>query len=203
KLNTVFREFTRLDEGAREAEGLGLGLSIVDRIARVLRLEIRIFSSPGKGTRFSVILPVAAVQARREIEARAPARATASLAGLHVLCIDNDARILEGMRLLLEGWGCNVDTASGSKDLETAKIHRPDIVLADYHLDGETGLELVVRLRAIHGDTLPAVLVTADRSNEVRTTAGGLEIAVINKPLKPAVLRSMMARVRPLAPAAE
>ncbi|MER9474463.1 PAS-domain containing protein, partial [Mesorhizobium sp. M0520] len=105
ELNTVFREFTRLDEGAREAEGLGLGLSIVDRIARVLRLEIRIFSNPGKGTRFSVLLPVVAVQApRREAEAKPPARAAASLAGLHVLCIDNDARILDGMRLLLEGW---------------------------------------------------------------------------------------------------
>ncbi|OWK22237.1 hypothetical protein AJ88_16160 [Mesorhizobium amorphae CCBAU 01583] len=114
KLNTVFHEFTRLDEGAREAEGLGLGLSIVDRIARVLRLEIRIFSNPGKGTRFSVILPVVAAEApRREVEAKTPVRATNSLAGLRVLCIDNDARILDGMRLLLEGWGCSVDTVTG------------------------------------------------------------------------------------------
>ncbi|MBZ9701237.1 MULTISPECIES: PAS domain-containing hybrid sensor histidine kinase/response regulator [unclassified Mesorhizobium] len=203
KLNTVFREFTRLDEGAREAEGLGLGLSIVDRIARVLRLEIRIFSDPGKGTRFSVILPVAAVQEpKREVETRAPARAAASLAGLSVLCIDNDARILEGMRLLLEGWGCAVETVSGTTNRDIA-IRRPDIVLADYHLDGETGLDAIVGLRAIHGDDLPAVLVTADRSNEVRTAAAGLDVPVINKPLKPAVLRSMMARVRPLAPAAE
>ncbi|MBZ9956992.1 MULTISPECIES: PAS domain-containing hybrid sensor histidine kinase/response regulator [unclassified Mesorhizobium] len=203
KLNTVFREFTRLDEGAREAEGLGLGLSIVDRIARVLRLEIRIFSNPGKGTRFSVILPVAAVQEpKREVETRAPARAAASLAGLSVLCIDNDARILEGMRLLLEGWGCAVETVSGTTNRDIA-IRRPDIVLADYHLDGETGLDAIVGLRAIHGDDLPAVLVTADRSNEVRTAAAGLDVPVINKPLKPAVLRSMMARVRPLAPAAE
>lgn len=204
KLNTVFREFTRLEEGVREAEGLGLGLSIVDRIARVLRLEIRIFSNPGKGTRFSVILPVAQVrETRREIETRPAARATASLSGLRVLCIDNDARILDGMRLLLEGWGCAVDTISGSRDLESTTIRRPDIVLADYHLDGETGLDIIVRLRAIHGDDLAAVLVTADRSREVRAAAGGLEIPVINKPLKPAVLRSMMARVRPLASAAE
>ena len=187
-----------------DRDGLGLGLSIVDRIARVLRLEIRIFSNPGKGTRFSVILPVAAVQEpRREVETKAPARAAASLAGLHVLCIDNDARILEGMRLLLEGWGCKVDTVSGSRDLEKAAIHRPDIVLADYHLDGETGLDIIARLRATHGNDLAAVLVTADRSNEVRAAAAGLDIAVINKPLKPAVLRSMMARVRPLASAAE
>ena len=204
KLNTVFREFTRLDEGAREAEGLGLGLSIVDRIARVLRLEIRIFSNLGKGTRFSVLLPVVAVQAlQREIESKAPARSTASLTGLHVLCIDNDARILDGMRLLLEGWGCSVDTVSGSKDFEASEIRRPDIVLADYHLDGETGLGVIRKLRTVYGDGMPAVLVTADRSNEVRTAAERLDVPVINKPLKPAVLRSMMARVRPLASAAE
>ncbi|MET3578273.1 Na+/proline symporter/CheY-like chemotaxis protein [Mesorhizobium robiniae] len=204
KLNTVFREFTRLDEGAREAEGLGLGLSIVDRIARVLRLEIRIFSNPGKGTRFSVILPVAAAQEpRREVAAKAPVRTAASLAGLRVLCIDNDARILDGMRLLLEGWGCSVETFSGSEDLEGSVMRRPDIVLADYHLDGETGLEVIAKLRAIHGQDMPAVLVTADRSSEVRASAGRLDVPVMNKPLKPAVLRSMMARVRPLASAAE
>jgi Na+/proline symporter/signal transduction histidine kinase len=204
KLNTVFREFTRLDEGAREAEGLGLGLSIVDRIARVLRLEIRIFSNPGKGTRFSVILPVAAAQEpRREVAAKAPVRTVASLAGLRVLCIDNDARILDGMRLLLEGWGCSVETFSGWKTIEGSGMRRPDIVLADYHLDGETGLEVIAKMRAIHGQDMPAVLVTADRSSEVRANAGRLDVLVMNKPLKPAVLRSMMARVRPLASAAE
>jgi signal transduction histidine kinase len=204
KLNTVFREFTRLDEGAREAEGLGLGLSIVDRIARVLRLELRIFSNPGKGSSFSVLLPVAAVrERRREVEAKAPVRATASLVGLKVLCIDNDARILDGMRLLLEGWGCTVHTLSGAEDHEGLGRHRPDIVLADYHLDDKTGLEVIASLRAIHGEDLPSVLVTADRSSEVRAAAGRLDVPVINKPLKPAVLRSMMARVRPLASAAE
>ena len=112
KLNTVFREFTRLDDGVREAQGLGLGLSIVDRIARVLRLELHIDSGRGKGTRFSVILPVstAAEPAYWPRPSRG-CRLRRRLGGLSVLCIDNDPRILEGMRLLLEGWGCQVETA--------------------------------------------------------------------------------------------
>ena len=107
------------------------------------------------------------------------------------------------MRLLLEGWGCSVDTASGSGDLLRPGARRPDIVLADYHLDGATGLDAIRTLRVAYGQDLACVLVTADRSNEVRAAASELDVPVINKPLKPAVLRSMMARVRPLASAAE
>lgn len=204
KLNTVFREFTRLDEGAREAEGLGLGLSIVDRIARVLQLEIRIFSNEGKGTRFSVILPIAAdVQPAPLVTDAPPVRSIMSLADLNVLCIDNDIRILEGMRLLLEGWGCNVAAFSGWQAFKAGQAGTPppDVILADYHLDGENGLDVIEKLRKLYGIEIPAMLVTADRSSEVRSAADALDIAVINKPLKPAVLRTMMARARPMATA--
>jgi CheY-like chemotaxis protein len=206
KLDAVFGEFTRLAEGARVAEGLGLGLSIVDRIARVLRLEIRIFSVAGKGTRFSVLTPPAQVHAAgRETNSPLPSRPGASLNGLRVLCIDNDTRILDGMRLLLEGWGCKVAIFSGWHAFEVAKntISAPALILADYHLDDEDGLGVIARLREIYGQATPAILVTADRSNEVRTAAAEQDVVVVNKPLKPAVLRSLMARIRPLAPAAE
>ena len=205
KLNTVFREFTRLDEGAREAQGLGLGLSIVDRIARVLRLQIQIGSDKGRGTRFSVVLPVAAASEKIVQDAAPrPGPAAAALDGMTVLCIDNDPRILDGMRLLLEGWGCTVRTASGSSVLAgAARGGPPDIVLADYHLDGEDGLSVIERLRAAYRTELPAVLVTADRSTEVRRAAEALDVSVINKPVKPAPLRSMITRARRMATAAE
>ena len=153
KLNSVFREFTRLEAGAREAQGLGLGLSIVDRIARVLRLELQIDSGRGKGTRFSVILPVTEEQEPASAERGSPAASGRPplLTGMTVLCIDNDARILEGMRLLLEGWGCNVVTHSGSQSIERSDAIRPDIILADYHLDGENGLDLIRKLRGRYG----------------------------------------------------
>jgi Na+/proline symporter/signal transduction histidine kinase/ActR/RegA family two-component response regulator len=206
KLNTVFHEFTRLDEGAREAQGLGLGLSIVDRIARVLRLEIRIGSRKGKGTRFSVIMPVTeASEPAIQLESPAPVPATVALNGLSVLCIDNDPRILEGMRLLLGGWGCEVRTVLGSRefDLSGTVGLQPDIILADYHLDGENGLDVIRKLRTAYRTDIPAILLTADRSNEVRAAADAIDVTVINKPVKPAALRSMITRFRRMATAAE
>ena len=198
----MFREFTRLEEGAREAQGLGLGLSIVDRIARVLRLELQVDSGRGKGSRFSVLLPISAAEEPVVAEkARPQLHPGAALAGMSVVCLDNDARILEGMRLLLEGWGCVVATHAGSKSAERARM-APDIILADYHLDGENGLDAIRRLRSLYGAGTPAVLITADRSNEVRQAAEQIDVPVINKPLKPAVLRSMMTRVRRMTPAA-
>ncbi|MCR4267168.1 PAS domain-containing hybrid sensor histidine kinase/response regulator [Nitratireductor sp. ZSWI3] len=204
QLNTVFREFTRLDEGMRQAQGLGLGLSIVDRIARVLRLEIRLFSERGRGTRFSVLMPISEAPAART---RAPAKAAgatrAMLDGLRVLCIDNDARILDGMQHLLEGWGCSVRTAEGSETLPGRDAAAPDVILADYHLNGENGLDLIAVLRSRYGNDTPAVLITADRSSEVRTAADDLNVLVLNKPLKPAALRSVLTRCRQMAMAAE
>lgn len=203
KMDMVFREFTRLDEGAREAQGLGLGLSIVDRIARVLRLEIQIESDRGKGTRFSVLLPISTEEPQALQEAKPAIHPSASLDGLSVFCIDNDERILDGMRLLLEGWGCSVTTFTGWTSFERSLPGSPDIVLADYHLDGENGLDVIARLRSVYGLSLPAVLVTADRSSEVRSAADAIGVAVINKPVKPAVLRSAITRMRRMAQAAE
>ena len=145
KLNTVFREFTRLDEGAREAQGLGLGLSIVDRIARVLRLEIQIDSDKGKGTRFSVILPVRRRRSRRRIAA--PRRRAAPAAAL-----DGHDRAVHRQRRRASWKACGCCSKAGAAPSTRHGLERastgpragvpPDIVLADYHLDGETGLDV-------------------------------------------------------------
>jgi Na+/proline symporter/CheY-like chemotaxis protein len=195
KLNTVFREFIRLDDGAREASGLGLGLSIVDRIARVLRLELRL-GSRGGGTVFSVLLP-----ATRENATPLPVRTTVArparfaAGGMVVWSIDNDPRILEGMRTLLEGWGCEVVTLAGSRELaeRQKEVRRPDLIFVDYHLDGETGFDVVARIRERYGD-VPGALLTADRSDEVRAMAHQFDMPVVGKPVKPAALRSLLAR---------
>ncbi len=117
-LTGIFDEFARLEEGALEAEGLGLGLSIVDRIARVLGASIAVQSEPGHGTLFTVRLRVSKASEADETLARPkPTRLASDLRGLTILAIDNEADILDGMEMLLSGWGCEVLRATGSADI--------------------------------------------------------------------------------------
>ncbi|MCW7543030.1 hybrid sensor histidine kinase/response regulator [Aurantimonas litoralis] len=207
KLEAIYHEFVRLDEGSRTARGLGLGLSIVDRIARVLDHPIEATSEHGRGTRFRVTLPVADVTPVTAPQtALLPARAGLALAGTRVLCIDNEVAIREGMRVLLAGWGCEVE-AYGSASEAIPDLGRrgivPDIALVDYHLDEGTGLDAVTALRRVFGPDLPVILVTADRSPDLREQAAGMEVDILTKPLKPASLRAAMGRKHGRREAAE
>lgn len=206
KQKAVFREFQRLDQGARAARGLGLGLSIVERIARVLDHPITLKSEPGKGSLFAVELPAAAPLPALKARAEEAPRAVAPLGGLVVLCIDNEPAILEGMQTLLSGWGCEVHGAPGPREaleLLGARRRKPDIIIADYHLDDGDGLEAVTALRWKLGQDIPAVLLTADRSPAVRDAAAAKDMHVLNKPLKPAALRAILAQRRARLTAAE
>ncbi|MBD8877803.1 PAS domain-containing hybrid sensor histidine kinase/response regulator [Roseibium polysiphoniae] len=205
KQKLIFEEFQRLDDGMRVAKGLGLGLSIVDRISHVLDHPVQLVSAPGSGSCFRVELPQAAPVPLEVAAPKAPV-AAGQLDGLCVLAIDNEPDILNGMRHLLENWHCDVITARD--DLEAAQYlaeanKTPDIVVIDYHLDEGTGIEAVVRLRWKFGADLPAILVTADRSRAVRAEAAAKSIDMFNKPVKPAALRAHLARCRAGLTAAE
>lgn len=194
----VFQEFQRLDQGARVARGLGLGLSIVERIARVLEHPIALRSQPGIGSVFTLELPLASAIPAAEASPQRPSGPGASLNGLTILVIDNEPAIIEGMKLLLTGWGCTVITAGDAeaalKAVQQAGV-TPDIALVDYHLDGGLGIDAVMTLRWKLGK-LPAALITADRSQNVRDAAHAAEMVILNKPLKPAALRAMLAQWR-------
>lgn len=205
KQKTVFREFQRLDQGAKVARGLGLGLSIVQRIARALDHGLTLDSAPGRGTRFSVLVPRAAPLPAMATGA-APRQAPAGqLAGMRLLVIDNEPAILDGMKRLLEGWGCQVRTAPS---LEEALPHvggkgEADVLIADYHLDHGNGLTAISALRARARTPMPAILLTADRTPHVREAANALDVYLLNKPLKPAALRALLAQWRATRLAAE
>ncbi|WP_350332840.1 PAS domain-containing hybrid sensor histidine kinase/response regulator [Coralliovum pocilloporae] len=195
--NMVFQEFQRLDQGARIAPGLGLGLSIVDRITRVLDVPVTLSSIAGKGTVFSFDLKtIGPAVPLRTVQTQAkPKRARSRFDGLVVLCIDNEADILDGMQALLEGWGCEVYTASSYHEAVdvVGRLHTPpNIMLVDYHLDSGSGPDAVVKLRWKFDMAFPAILITADRSNEVKQEAAQKDMPVLNKPIKPAALRAIL-----------
>lgn len=187
----VFGEFERLP-GAAATQGLGLGLSIAQRISQLLGHTIELDSVPGKGSVFRIRVALGEEQQ----EARVKPAADPRLSGLAVLCVDNEAVILAGMRSLLEQWGCEVVVAS---DLREALSHwqrdtPPDLVLADYHLNEETGLDVLEALRYYWHKPLPAVVISADNSDEVRDQVQQAGCLFLAKPVQPAALRTLMRR---------
>ncbi len=206
KRRAVFKEFHRLDQGARVARGVGLGLSIVERIGRVLDCKISLESQLGRGSRFSVEVPQAAA-ADCEIVARASARREVGrLDGITVLCIDNDRPILDGMETLLCGWGCRVLKAASltaAIAAVAASDNEPDGLLVDYHLDRDSGIAAIAELRRRLQRHVPAVLITADRSLQVREQARAEGAFFLNKPIKPASLRALVTQWQSQRVAAE
>jgi signal transduction histidine kinase len=189
----IFAEFSRLEHGARMAQGLGLGLSIVGRLVAALGLALELDSVEGKGSRFSLYLPLTR-QARLSGEPKPAGTEPASnIANLRVLCVDNERAILDAMLGLLSGWGCDVRLARSLKEIDKEQLlvgWLPDLVLMDYHLDQTSGLDAIEWLRQNVGGHLPAALVTADRSPAVRALAEDRGVAVVTKPVKPAALRA-------------
>jgi Na+/proline symporter/CheY-like chemotaxis protein/two-component sensor histidine kinase len=205
KQKSVFAEFQRLDAVGAEP-GLGLGLSIVERMARVLGHPIVLRSAPGKGSVFAVTAPLAAPPPQVSRQNAPPAAATrqSPLINMTVVAIDNDAQIAEGMRALLSAWGCAAIVAASQREAlaELARQKRsPDAILADYHLDEGDGVDAIVALRWKFGAAIPAALITADRSDDMRARAQEKDLMVLNKPLKPATLRAVLAQWRATAAA--
>ncbi|WP_136659844.1 PAS domain-containing hybrid sensor histidine kinase/response regulator [Nitratireductor sp. XY-223] len=196
----IFREFTRLDDGAKTASGLGLGLSIVDRIARVLEHHVHLASDPGRGTDFRVEIPIETNirKVQTAADGRAQALAPASLDGLSVICIDNEPKIVEGLRLLLEGWNCRVKTAGSLSEIGPLLAQEslpPDAIVADFHLDDGNGIQAITRIREHWNVDIAAVLATADRTLDVRNRAEERSISIFNKPLRPAALRAFLNQI--------
>ncbi|MET3926749.1 PAS-domain containing protein [Devosia sp. 2618] len=189
----LFAEFSRLERGARMAQGLGLGLSIVQRLVAALGLTLELDSHEGHGSRFSVFLPATrTIRPAPDATAVAPEVNFGTL-GLKILCVDNERAIIEAMEGLLRHWGCDVRSALSLKQIDRERLLEgwyPDLVLMDYHLDQTSGLDAIEWLRHNVGGHLPAALVTADRSPAVRALAEERGIAVVNKPVKPAALRA-------------
>ncbi|MDH0894314.1 MULTISPECIES: PAS domain-containing hybrid sensor histidine kinase/response regulator [unclassified Pseudomonas] len=201
KRKVIFEEFKRLDSHQTRAEkGLGLGLAIADGLCRVLEHHLEVRSWPGKGSVFSVRVPLVRGPASAVAQpgAETPAQA---LGGAQVLCIDNEDSILAGMHSLLSRWGCQVWTARNRLECEHLldESVRPQLALVDYHLDeGDTGTELMAWLRARMGQPLPGVVISADARPELVAAVHAAGLDYLAKPVKPAALRALISRHLPL-----
>ncbi len=200
----IFNEFQRLDAGRKEAPGLGLGLSIVERISKVLDHSVSLKSREGVGSCFTVAIPLAKNRSNvKKVSKKISRNIAADLSGTTVLCIDNDDNILDGMDRLLTGWNCLVLKAATLQQAQSSiKNRQIDIIVADYHLDDSNGIDVVRQLRSSFGRQFPALLITADRSERVRDAAAEIDMPVLNKPVKPAALRAALAQKRVNIPTA-
>jgi len=182
----VFEEFYQVDNpGHDRSRGLGLGLAITKRLVELLDLKLSMSSAVGVGTAFTLSLECA--PARAEI---APPRSPdVTLDRVRALVIDDQTEIREGMRLLLEDLGCDVDLAEGAAEgLQLAKRARPDVVLCDFRLRGEQdGLTTIMQLRALYPD-LPAAVITGDSAPERLRDAHAAGVRLLHKPVRPATL---------------
>lgn len=194
----IFREFYQLNNPERDrTKGLGLGLAIVERLASLLRYRIELQSAPGRGSCFTLFLPLG----DRGMAAAAASEAVAlerhDVAGLRVLVIDDEVAVRKGMRALLQGWSCEALLADCADDaLAVLNGDAPDVIIADYRLrNGKTGVDAIERVRARFGASIPALIVTGDTAPARLREAQASGHALLHKPVLPGKLRAYLRRV--------
>lgn len=198
RLQAIFLEFNQLDVGrAADRKGVGLGLAIVERIARILGYHIEVRSWPGRGSVFSIDVPIGEAMPLPVHQAAPQPGAGNPLPGRRLLVLDNEVSILESMGALLGQWGCEVVAATDQAGALLALQGRaPELILADFHLDhGVVGCEVVRHLREHFGTAIPAVIITADRSDQCRRSLNKLGAPLLNKPVKPGKLRAVLSQL--------
>lgn len=185
----IFDEFTRLPDGSVHGSGAGLGLAIVRRICEALDHRLLVRSAPGQGSTFAVI--VEGATAVRELPV--PRVAAVPLDGMRVLCVEDDRHVADALAELLRGWGAVPQVFYGGEEA-VACDGSWDAVLADYQLGpGLNGLEVLQRL----GQRASArILVTANHSDEISKAAVAAGVVLLQKPLSPIVLRTLLGHAR-------
>ena len=190
----VFEEFFRgrSAAGTESEGGLGLGLSIVRRMATTLRHELAFTSRVARGSCFRLDLPLCRRLPPQPVHETA---GPASLAGIRALVVENDMPTLEATVRLLEGWGMVVLAVADPRAILAGleQVAPLDVVVADYHLGPSlVGTDVIAAVRAMAGHTLPALVVTADHTAEVEALVSAAGCSLVHKPIKPAALRSLL-----------
>jgi len=192
-IDHIFHEYFQAANPQRDrTQGLGLGLAIVDRLARLLGYPLSVRSRPGKGTMFSLDVPIGQADPAHEDAARQTLAGMAQLHGL-VAIMDDDAMVLDSMKILLESWGLSVTQASSTMSLLKGLERPPDLLITDYRLGTEDGLEVAKILSdAYPGAVFSTIVVTGDVTEEGMRTLSGAGYPILHKPVRPARLRALV-----------
>lgn len=192
----IFQEFVQLNNPARDRKkGLGLGLAIVARLARLLGQRIQVQSVAGRGSVFSVYVPLGSSQNIRHALPQ-PIAPNLKLDGKLVVLIDDEEAILRAMEELFDTWKIDLITARNVEeavDWLRSIDRNPDLLMSDFRLpDNINGIEIIHYLRMCFGADLPALILTGDTAPETlqRITEAGL--SVLHKPIRPARLRALI-----------
>lgn len=195
----IFREFYQIGNPERDrSKGLGLGLNIVDRTARLLGHSLQLCSIPGRGTRFRLEVPLAVPDDPTAAGAVAEPLSVDDMRGVRVLVVEDDRQSAQALRGLLDSWGCVVALVEGLQGALTivAGGFEPDLILSDYRLRaGETGLASLQRLRAALPRPTPACLMSGDTDPELIQACRDAGMPLLHKPVRPAKLRTLMRRL--------
>ena len=194
----IFQEFHQLSNtGSGGTTGLGLGLSIVERLIKILGHEIQVQSEVGRGTTFTLLVDEGN-SSTVQIES-AELKSVNDLAGLHILVIDDDPQVREGMQSILESWQCEVSLA-GSK-AEVVKLItdikiKPQAIVSDYRLSKHLSApQLLEEVFASSGMQIPTVIISGDTSKSVINTIKEKGYLYLPKPVSPAKLRAFVRNV--------
>jgi CheY-like chemotaxis protein len=174
-------------------EGLGLGLSIVRRMAQALDHPLDLASRVGHGTRMALTVPVSLTPPECAVPV---SPVTTRLTGARVLVVENDPPTADALERLLRTWDAEVcvhrDLAGVEASL-AAGMRRPDLLILDYHLDnGACGLDVATHLQARTGSRLPVIVTTANHSPEIEAQVAGHGAQLVHKPVRPAALRALL-----------
>lgn len=195
-LERIFDEFYQVEDSAhKRRRGLGLGLNISKRLAALLNHEIRVRSTPGRGTVFSLELPLGDVWQSDLGEPEISERIGGEFADLSVLVIEDDELLRSAMLELLERWGIEVHAVSGvegARSLVAERTFTPGLIIADYSLRGTHGTDIARWVGDNLGAEIPSIIVTADTEPKLIAEIKEQGFPVLIKPISPPRLRVLM-----------
>jgi CheY-like chemotaxis protein/anti-sigma regulatory factor (Ser/Thr protein kinase) len=192
----VFDEFYQVANPERDRrKGLGLGLSIVKRLSALLGSQVTLASRPGRGTVFRVGVPAGTAPRVAASGPKAERPGASDLSGTTIVVVEDEYQVLEGMRVLLSGWGAGVHACTTIEEAlaagETGPA--PDLIIADYRLrEGRTGVEAIDALRGRFGRDIPAVIITGSTMPVHLDEAKSKGFHLLLKPVMPAKLRTLI-----------